>query len=220
MAEAEHPLGAILDAVARGDLPPADGGFEVLPRLPGSADAMIGFTGHFVLAADISPLEVTERVPAGDFSVPMSAAFLTWIGDRIGSQPLTFDALLCALGTGAGAPDWLEPDVDTDHPRVARARRYRDDIDVWRTRDGAAILAIGRGICRRWEIGFEIAPDARGHGLGRRVVAAARGLVPDGVPLWAQVAPGNAASLRTVLGGGFEPVAAEVLFPRASKARG
>ena len=57
-------------------------------------------------------------------------------------------------------------------------------------------------------------------GLGRRLVAAARGLVPDGDPLWAQVAPGNAASLRAVLGGGFVPVAAEVLFPRASKARG
>ena len=33
--------------------------------------------------------------------------------------------------------------------------------------------------------------------------------------VWAQVAPGNAASLRAVLAGGFVPVAAEVLFPRA-----
>jgi hypothetical protein len=32
--------------------------------------------------------------------------------------------------------------------------------------------------------------------------------------MWAQVAPGNAASLRAVIAAGFSPVAAEVLFPR------
>ena len=86
---------------------------------------------------------------------------------------------------------------------MQRARRYRDEIDVWRTRDGDAILAVGRGICDRWELGFEIAPEARGRGLGRRVAAAARGLVPAGTPVWAQVAPGNAASLRAVIAAGF-----------------
>jgi hypothetical protein len=46
-------------------------------------------------------------------------------------------------------------------------------------------------------------------------VSAARGLVPAGEPLWAQVAPGNAASMRSTLAAGFVPVAAEVLFMRA-----
>jgi RimJ/RimL family protein N-acetyltransferase len=47
------------------------------------------------------------------------------------------------------------------------------------------------------------------------VARAAAGLVPAGEPLWAQVAPGNAASLRALAAAGFVPVAAEVLFPRS-----
>jgi hypothetical protein len=213
-SDTAHPLAAVLDAAARGRYPAADGRFDVMPRLPGPADALIGFTGHFVLAADIAVDAVAARVSAGDLSVPMSPAFLTWVAECTGSRPATFDALLCAIGTGEGAPEWLEPDRHIEHPRVERARRYRDEIAVWRTRDGDAILAVGRGICDRWELGFEIAPDARGRGLGRRVAAAARALVPAGAPVWAQVAPGNAASLRAVVAAGFTPVAAEVLFPR------
>jgi hypothetical protein len=51
--------------------------------------------------------------------------------------------------------------------------------------------------------------------LGRKVARAAAALVPAGEPLWAQVAPGNAASLRAVGAAGFVPVGAEVLFPRS-----
>jgi hypothetical protein len=49
---------------------------------------------------------------------------------------------------------------------------------------------------------------------------AARGQppAPDGVPLFAQVAPGNAASLRTVEAAGFRPIGAEVLFHRGREA--
>ena len=52
------------------------------------------------------------------------------------------------------------------------------------------------------------------RGLGRLLVAAARHLTPPGEPLFAQVAPGNAASLRVVEAAGFRPVGAEVLFHR------
>ena len=50
--------------------------------------------------------------------------------------------------------------------------------------------------------------------LGGRLVAAARHLTPPGEPLFAQVAPGNAASLRVVEAAGFRPIGAEVLFHR------
>jgi hypothetical protein len=46
------------------------------------------------------------------------------------------------------------------------------------------------------------------------VVAAARHLTPSGEPLFAQVAPGNVASLGVVAAAGFRPVGAEVLFHR------
>jgi RimJ/RimL family protein N-acetyltransferase len=208
-----HPLRALLDAAACGGYPPADGGFDVLPSPDGLADVMLGFTAHFVLASSIEPAEIAARLPEDDLSVPMSAAFLTWIAEQLGSRPTTFDVLLCAIGDGSGPPPWLHEVDGIDHPRVARAARYRSDMHMYTT-DGGGVLIVGRGICGRWEIGYEVAPAARGKGLGRRIVSAARGLVPAGEAVWAQVAPGNAASLRSTIAGGFVPVAAEVLFPR------
>jgi len=41
------------------------------------------------------------------------------------------------------------------------------------------------------------------------VAAAARHLVPGGAPVWAQIAPANAASVRAFLAAGFTPVGAE-----------
>jgi RimJ/RimL family protein N-acetyltransferase len=210
-----HPLAAMLDAAARGSFPPADGRVDVLPPPPGRADAMIGFTGHFALAAPIDPAAVTARVPPGDFSVPMSPPFLTWVAEQLRTRPTTFDALLAAFGTGAGVPAWLHEVEDSDHPRVQRASRYRTDMRLFTADTEDAVLVVGRGICGRWEIGYEVDEHARNAGLGRRIVRAARDVVPEGEVVWAQVAPGNAASMRSTLGGGFSPVAAEVLFPRA-----
>ena len=214
MSDSRHPLALVLDAAARGRFPDPDGRFEVLPPLEGAADALIGFTGHFVLAADVTHEEVARRVPEGDFSVPMSAPFLTWLGERTGRRPLTFDALLCATGRDGDTGERLVPLTHVAHPRVERARRYREDVRVWATADGDGIVIVGHGVCDRWEIGFEVAPRARGRGLGRRLVHAACALVPIGEIVWAQVAPGNAASLRAVIAGGFRPIAAEVLFAR------
>ena len=61
---------------------------------------------------------------------------------------------------------------------------------------------------------MEVAPAHRGAGLGRRLIAAGRRLAPAGAPLFAQVSPGNAASLRAFLAAGFRPVGAEVLLLR------
>ena len=90
-----------------------------------------------------------------------------------------------------------------------------DPVFTLPPRVDSAVLIVGRGLAGRWEFGYEVARGAQGRGLGRRVAAAARGLVPAGEPLWAQVAPGNAASLRSTLAAGFVPVGAEVLFTRA-----
>jgi hypothetical protein len=63
-------------------------------------------------------------------------------------------------------------------------------------------------------VAFEVEPAARCHGLGRRLAEIASSLAPPGEPLFAQVSPGNAASLRAVLNAGYRPVCAEVLLPR------
>jgi GNAT superfamily N-acetyltransferase len=188
----------LLHDAARGTPPPADGLVEVWPAPPGAVDAVLGFTAHHVVAARVDPDLVAARLPDGDLSAPMGPAFLGWLGERLGSTPLE-----------------LAPGVDLDrHERVARALRYRDDLQVWTAREGAGVLVLGRGLAGRREVAFEVDPGWRNRGLGRSLVAAARHLTPPGEPLFAQVAPGNVASLRVVEAAGFRPVGAEVLFQR------
>jgi RimJ/RimL family protein N-acetyltransferase len=85
-------------------------------------------------------------------------------------------------------------------------------VKVWTDPDRRAVLVVGRGLAGRLEVAFEVDPDWRGHGLGRALVTTARTLVPEGEPVFAQVAPANAASMRALLAAGFRPLGAELLF--------
>jgi GNAT superfamily N-acetyltransferase len=102
--------------------------------------------------------------------------------------------------------------AEVDHPRVRRALEHRSDVRIWSTPDGAGVLVLGRGLADRWEVSMQVDPSARGRGLGTALITAAPALVPDGGPLWAQVATANIASLRAFLAAGYRPVCAEVLF--------
>ena len=207
-----HPLAALLADAARGVFPPFDGLVQVTPSPGPPCDVLIAFAGHYVLAADVSASEIAARWPAGELSLPFAPASLVWLAERIGRDPFTHDVLLVAIGDGSGAPSWLQRDDDLSHPRVDAASEFRTIESIWTTDDRSAFVMIGRGICGRWEVGYEVDPDRRGSGLGRRIVAAALGLVPPDEALWAQVAAPNAASLRSTLAAGFAPVGAEVLF--------
>ena len=57
------------------------------------------------------------------------------------------------------------------------------------------------------------------RGLAARLATAARHLAPEGTDLWAQVAPGNAASVRAFLAAGFVPVGAEILLAAKAGSR-
>lgn len=213
-----HPLRALLEQAARGTFPPADGRVDVLPAVDGFPGVVTAFTGHFVIAADVDPAQVAARVPAGDFSRPMAAATLVWLGEQVGSVPSTFDALLAGAGEGRGIPSLLREVTQSSHPRVARAARYRTDVRIFEVAEGGGVVVVGRGVCGRWEIGYEVEPAAARRGLGRRVAAAARQLLPAGEPVFAQVAPGNAASMRATVAAGFAPIGAEVVFPPCAAA--
>jgi hypothetical protein len=102
-----------------------------------------------------------------------------------------------------------------DHPRVARATRYRTDLHVYTDGSGAGVLVVGRGLADRWEMAFEVDAVTRGRGVGRALAAAAPTLIPEGEFLFAQASPGNAASVRTLLAAGYVPIGSEVLFARA-----
>jgi len=160
--------------------------------------------------------EVDERVPRGEFSVPMSPQFVQWAAERLSARAATHDAVFVALSARAPT-DLVDPVDAADHPRVQRALRYRRDVRAYATADGAGVVVLGRGITGRWEIAFEVDDHAQGAGLGRALAASGVQLLPEGTPVWAQVAPGNAASLRAVIAAGFVPVGAEILFVREPK---
>lgn len=173
---------------------------------------MLGFTGHHVVAADVDPDWLMAAFVGRELVLPLEPGFLVALGDQIGGQPHAQDNLLVAIGTGRCDAVPIDPAL-LDHPRVARALRYRDDVRV-RAQDGA-VLTVGRGLVGRYEVSVEVPTVARGRGLARRLVAGAPELVPAGVPLWAQVHPANVASIRTFLAAGYRPVGAEVLFTRS-----
>jgi hypothetical protein len=77
----------------------------------------------------------------------------------------------------------------------------------------AGLVLLGRGVAGRWEVSFEVDPVGRGHNRGADLARAALGLLPASTLIFAQVSPGNAASLRSVLRAGYRPIGAEVLLP-------
>lgn len=95
--------------------------------------------------------------------------------------------------------------------------RYRDDVTAWQATGG--IVLVGRGVAGRLEVAVEVDEHHRGLGLGRLLASAARHLGPRGEPIWAQIAPGNAASVRAFLAAGFRPVGAEALLSSAKPQR-
>ena len=200
-------LAAVLADVAAGRFPAADGGVTVLPAPSARDSGVLGFTAHAVVFADADPAWVTAQLPAGDLAAPLSPAFLQALCQHTGREMHTID-MLCTATTRPGPPPLaLAAEPDRSHPRIARAMRYRDDVRAWRA-DGGVVL-LGRGVAGRWEASVEVDADRQGHGLGRTLAAAARHLVPPGTPLWAQISPANAASVRAFLAAGFVPVGAE-----------
>lgn len=220
-------LAGLLAAVEAGERLPTDPWLTVVPQPPGRAAAVVAFPGRVVVAADVSPQWVYARLPEVDLGAPLNPPFLAALCARLRRRINNIDMVLLAGNCGDRGTDRApcadgKPDIDlaqiedADHPRVRRARRYRNDVRIWTTRAGETaglgIVIIGRGLAGRWEVAIEVAEGGRNAGLGRRLAAAARCLVPDGRPLWAQAAPGNAASVRALLAAGYRPVGAEALL--------
>jgi RimJ/RimL family protein N-acetyltransferase len=215
----EHPLSTLLVDAARGSFPPPDGAVDVLPAPPGPTQAVVGFTAHHVIAADVMGDDVRGQLEPGDLGAPMSTTFLAWLGERLGARPGMLDLVLITFGGQEDrSPVELVPRDDLDeHPRVVRSMRFRDDLRVFSDPDGASVLMLGRGLAERWEVSIEVDPAHRERGLGRTLAAAARRLIPQDEPLFAQVTPANVASLRAFLAAGYRPIGSEVLFLKGDR---
>ncbi|MER5596088.1 GNAT family N-acetyltransferase [Streptomyces sp. NPDC002265] len=202
----------ILDAAARGVFPAADGATTVVPQHCPRDAGVIAFTAHSVVFTDEDPRWVRETLAAMDcdaLAAPMNARFLAALLERTGRRHDTIDLLLVGPPLpGEPAPPLTEIE-DPDHPRVVTSRRRRDDVRVWTAEGG--VLVLGRGVAGRLEVAVEVAEGLRHRGLGRRLVTAARQL-GGGEPVWAQVSPGNARSLRAFQAAGYVPVGSEALL--------
>jgi hypothetical protein len=210
-----HPIHAILDATVAGSFPPADGVVEVLPPDPWGWGAVVALTGHGYVLADVDPAELEARGGDG-FGGASRPDVLMWLagpGGEIGSV----DAVL--LGRGEVGPVLPRRSDLDDHPRVQRAREHRRDVEVYA--DDAGVVVVGRGLADRLEIAVElfdpvVPASGASAGHGRRLIRAGLATVAPGTPVWAQVSPGNARSLRAFLACGFVPIGSEVLFRRAT----
>lgn len=205
-------LADILRGVERGVFPPPDLGLTVVPAPSERESCVVAFTGHIVIAADVDPAWVAERVPDGDPFAPTNPPFLAALEEFTGRHVNAIDAMLLAPAlTDPAAVAGLTELTDHDHPRVEHALRYRDDVRVYGDAHGGLVVT-GRGLAGRLECAIEVPPDARGQGNGRRLAVAARALIPPDASIWAQITPGNAASLRTFLAVGYKPVGSEALL--------
>ncbi|MFD3514948.1 GNAT family N-acetyltransferase [Streptomyces sp. NPDC058657] len=204
----------ILTSVAQGHYPPPDGRTLVLPQ-PSRRDAgVVAFTAHSVIFSDEDPEWIRTQLQAAcpdPFSASLHPVFLAALMERTGRRMDTVGSLTLAPALEGPPPLELTPIEDPDHPRVARARRYRDDVRVWSS-EGGGILVIGRGLAGRWETAIEVDEESRHRGLGRALAESARHMIPAGEVVWSQQAPGNARSVRAFQAAGYRAVGAEALL--------
>ncbi|MFI5803146.1 GNAT family N-acetyltransferase [Streptomyces sp. NPDC051561] len=204
----------ILTSVAQGQYPPPDGRTLVLPQ-PSPRDAgVVAFTAHSVIFSDEDPDWIRTQLEAAcpdPFSASLHPVFLAALMARTGRRMDTVGSLTLAPALDGPPPLELTEIQDPGHPRVARARKYRDEVRVWSS-EGGGILVIGRGLAGRWETAIEVDEESRHRGLGRALAESARHLIPAGEVIWSQQAPGNARSVRAFQAAGYRPVGAEALL--------
>lgn len=214
--EDRHPLAWVLDAAARGRFPLADGRVEVLPPDRGGTNAVVALTGRAYVLTE-RPAGSPELAGADGFGGALHPRVLTWLagaGGEIGSVDVVLARRVGTFETD-GSPLAVTHAYDA-HPRVIRARRHRCDVVVLGDEDG--LVCVGSGLVDRTELAVELTGAEGSRATGRRLVAGALATRPVGEIVFAQVASGNAASLRMFLACGFVPLGSEVLIEPAERA--
>jgi hypothetical protein len=207
-------LATILGELAEGRRPSLDSQHVIEGPPSGPMEGVAAFTGLNVIATSLPPHEVWGQLDPSDLGAPLRLTFLSWLSQRLNRTPGLLQVVCVHAGLGGGTEQLESTDAFERHPRVKRARRTRNDVSVYAATNGVGFVTLGRGLCRRWEMGYEVNSEDRDRGHGRRLMEAARRIVPAGVAVYVQIPPANAASLRAALAAGFRPIGAEVLFQR------
>lgn len=202
-----HPLLTVLDAAAAGTFPPVDGVVETMPPDDRRTCAIVELTGHAYVLTDLGADDPRLAGADGFGGAAHPSVVLAVAGpDRtIGSH----DAVLVRRG-GSTVPPLPATDLHDDHPRAVRARRHRSEVVV--LGDERGLVTIGRGLAGRTELSVEVVGAAHGGGVGRHLIEGGLAAVDPDRWVYAQVAPGNAASLRAFLACGFRPIGSEILI--------
>jgi hypothetical protein len=179
--------------------------------------AVVAFTGHHIVAADVDEDEARSHLDPEDIAAPFNPAFLAWLGDRLGARVGHIDVTLARLGSGVG-DDWLIPTTEPpDNERVRRARHLRSDVRFFSPPNDSSVVTLGVGLAGRLELSLEVSSEReRNSGLGRHLVQAAVARIPADQAVFAGVAPGNSRSLRCLLRANFVPIGAECLLSTAA----
>lgn len=132
-------------------------------RQPSARDAgVLAFTAHSVVFTDEDPdwvRSVLTGTPGDALAATMNPYFLGALMARGGRHMNTVDLLTVAPALPGGPGIALREIEDPEHPRVARAMKYRDEVRVWAADGGVVIL--GRGVAGRWETAIEVAEESR-----------------------------------------------------------
>lgn len=206
-------LADLMRSVADGDSPAGDGPLTVVVPPDDRSVGVLAFAGHNVVSVDVTSDWVRCRLPDGDLGAPLRSPFVGMLAAATGRVPDGLDVVLIARATGRSngmALTELSEFLEPLPLRLARALGKRIGVRAWRCPGG--LLTLGRGVAGRWEVSVEVDAPLRGFGLGRGLFTAALGQLAAGELVWAQIAPGNAASMRAALAAGFRPVGAEVLL--------
>lgn len=212
-----HALGAIFDQVALGAYPPENGNIDVLGPLDGPCDSLTVFSGHVVIAADVSEQWVREHTP------PRWDPEIADLANAI--TRLVFD-MADELGGAAAAPSTLcvAPHqagiVHGDLREGGEPNRdwaaYRSDIRNYRytSISGNGTISIGVGPAGRHDLYVEVDHDSTNSPgrTSRELMRTAKTLIPVGSGLFGSAQLHDIRVLRSVIAAGFTPVALEVLF--------
>ena len=213
-----HPLTVSMREAAYGRFPSPDLAVDVLPAIPGISAAVVSFTGHNCIAADLDRSEVLARLPSGDPGAPLNPMFLAWLAEQLDAYAYTPDAVLSALPTnGSNHLELVRRDDLSGHPRVELANLLRGGVVVYALSEGEGLLTLGRRLSGLIDVSIEVEPGSRNRGLGRDLALAARSLVGKNEPLLAEVSPGDAASMRAFLAAGYVPMCSAVFMLPMSK---
>lgn len=219
----ENELFSILHRAACGEYPPGDFTTTHVPSPQSPADAVLAFFGHHLLASSVDGKFVRAWTDADPFALS-DVRFLSALASKLSTTPGIYDAVFAARGIGATPKQFGLVELnDCDHPRAQRALAYRDPetLRVFADVTGAGVLVMGRGLAGRLEAAYEVAPEARGKGIGRELIRAARMIAPRGEPVFLQISPGNVWSMQALASDvtSWRCVGSEVLFLRHPKGK-